>query len=128
MNRVDYTPAQLDAWADGNVDIAAWDRSFMAHCTLAAAAGDVIVGFGDIAPDGYLDRLYVHCEHQRQGIASALCDRLEAAVNASVIVTHASLTAKPFFEQRCYVTVREQQVMRKGVLLTNFVMEKNKER
>ena len=62
------------------------------------------------------------------GIASALCDRLKAAVNASVIVTHASVTAKPFFEQRGYVTVREQQAMRKGVLLTNFVMEKNKER
>ena len=41
---------------------------------------------------------------------------------------HASVTAKPFFEQRDYVTVREQQVMRKGILLTNFVMEKNKER
>ena len=128
MNCVDYTLAQLDAWADGNVDIAAWDRLFTAHYTLVAAEGDVIVGFGDIAPDGYLDRLYVHCEHQRQGIASALCDRLEAAVNASVIVTHASVTAKPFFEQRGYVTVREQQAMRKGVLLTNFVMEKNKER
>ncbi len=38
------------------------------------------------------------------------------------------VTAKPFFEQRGYVTVREKQVMRKGILLTNFVMEKNKER
>ncbi len=96
MNRADYTPAQLDAWADGNVDIAAWDRSFTAHCTLVAAEGDVIVGFGDIAPDGYPDRLYVHCEHQRRGIASVLCDRLEAAVNASVIVTHASRDRKAF--------------------------------
>ena len=95
MNRADYTPAQLDAWADGHIDIAAWDRLFTAHYTLVAAA---------------------------------LCDRLEAAVNAFVIVTHASVTAKPFFEQRGYVTVREQQVMKKGVLLTNFVMEKNKER
>ena len=128
MNRADYTPAQLDAWADGSVDIAAWDSSFTEHYTLVAAEGDAIVGFGYIAPDGYPDRLYVHCEHQRRGIASALCDRLEAAVNASVIVTHASVTAKPFFEQRGYVTVREQQVMRKGILLTNFVMEKNKER
>ena len=65
MNCVDYTLAQLDAWADGNVDIAAWDRLFTANYTLVAAEGDVIVGFGDIAPDGYLDRLYVHCEHQR---------------------------------------------------------------
>lgn len=112
----------LPSWTHGRteaVDIAAWDSSFTEHYTLVAAEGDAIVGFGDIAPDGYPDRLYVHCEHQRRGIASALCDRLEAAVNASVIVTHASVTAKPFFEQ---------QVMRKGILLTNFVMEKNKER
>ena len=28
VNARDYTPAQLDAWATGEVDLAAWDRSF----------------------------------------------------------------------------------------------------
>ena len=37
---------------------------------------------------------------------------------------HASITARPFFEQRGYRVVRQQQVERGGVLLTNFVMEK----
>ena len=32
----DYTPAQLDAWADGAPDLAAWDASFRAHRTLVA--------------------------------------------------------------------------------------------
>ena len=38
--------------------------------------------------------------------------------------THASLTAKPFFEKRGYQVVQEQQVERKGILLTNYVMKK----
>lgn len=38
--------------------------------------------------------------------------------------THASITAKGFFEKRGYKIVKEQQVMRNGVLLTNFLMEK----
>lgn len=122
VNARDYTPVQLDAWADGQPDLAAWDRSFLAHYTLVALAGPEIVGFGDLAPDGYLDRLYVHAAWQGRGVATALCDRLEAAAPGTV-VTHASITARPFFEKRGYRVVRAQQVVRHGVTLTNFVME-----
>lgn len=76
-----------------------------------------------MADDGYLDRLYVHADHQRQGIATALCDRLEQSVPGP-FTTHASITAKPFFEKRGYTVVKEQAVERHGVLLTNFVMVK----
>ena len=61
---------------------------------------------------------------QGEGIASAVCDQLEKAVSADRITTHASITAKPFFEKRGYRMVKEQQVSRKGILLTNYVMEK----
>ena len=119
VTAADYTPAQLDAWADGRVDLAAWDSSFQAHTTLVAEWEGVIVGFADLADDGYLDRLYVHKDYQGQGIATALCDALPRAR-----LTHASLTARPFFEGRGYVMVKAQQVERKGILLRNFVMEK----
>lgn len=65
---------------------------------------------------------------QGEGIASAVCDQLEKAVSADRITTHASITAKPFFENRGYRTVREQQVNRNGILLTNYVMEKDMDR
>lgn len=123
VNARDYPEPQLDAWADGQIDLAAWDCSLSGHHTLVAELGGQIVGFADMADDGYLDRLYVHRDHQGQGIATALCDALEQAV-PEPYTTHASLTARPFFEQRGYRVVREQQVERKGILLTNFVMQK----
>lgn len=113
----DYAPDQLDAWADGQVDLAAWDISFQAHTTLVAEWDGVIAGFADLRQDGYLDRLYVHKDYQGRGIATALLDALPGAT-----LTHASLTARPFLERRGWQVVREQQVERHGVKLTNFVM------
>lgn len=124
VNTKDYTKEQLDVWATGNVNLNEWDKSFLEHFTIVAVKNEVIVGFGDIDKTGYLDRLYVHKDYQRQGIASAICDKLEQSAKGNKITTHASITAKPFFEQRGYKTIREQQVMRKGIFLTNFVMEK----
>lgn len=123
VNAKDYTPAQLDAWATGHVDLAQWDQSLQAHYSLVAVDDGVIVGFGDIDATGYLDRLYVHADYQGQGIATALCNQLEQAV-AGPITTHASITAKPFFEKRGYRVLKKQHVERQGVVLTNFVLIK----
>lgn len=128
VNAADYAPEQLDAWADGAPDLDRWNGSLLAHHSLVAVEGrDLIVGFGDIDGTGYLDRLYVHKDRQGLGIATALCDRLERAVDAPVLTTHASLTARPFFERRGYRVLREQQVERHGVRMTNYVMEKRRQ-
>ena len=113
VNAGDYTKEQLDAWTTGHVDLEAWDRSFREHHTLVALEDGAVIGFGDIDGSGYLDRLYVHRRHQGKGVATALCDRLEQ-VCAGVISTHASITAKPFFEKRGYRVIREQQVENAG--------------
>lgn len=127
VNRSDYTREQLDAWApDREADPTEWGRTLSEAYTLVAVAKGALVGFGSIGPTGYLDMLFVHKDFQRKGIAAALCDRLEGAVDVPAITTHASLTAKPFFEKRGYRIVREQQVVRKGVLLTNCMMEKRR--
>ncbi|QDW72974.1 GNAT family N-acetyltransferase [Lachnospiraceae bacterium KGMB03038] len=133
VNARDYTKEQLNAWASENIDLRKWDQSFQDHYSLVAvetrmAEEGKILGFGDMDETGYLDRLYVHKDHQRQGIAAMLCDRLEAYAwkkGAGSVITHASVTAKPFFEKRGYRVVREQQVSRQGILLTNYVMEKD---
>lgn len=123
VNAGDYTKEQLDVWATGHVDLEQWNRSFKEHYSIVALDDKMIIGFGDIDKTGYLDRLYVHKDYQKKGVAMALCDILEQAVPGD-IVTHASITAKPFFEKRGYEVKKEQQVERQGILLTNFVMEK----
>lgn len=123
----DYAAAQLDAWASGTVELDAWNRSFLAHTSVVAEENGRIVGFGDMDVSGYLDRLYVHKDFQRQGIGAAICDALESTVLADIITTHASITAVPFFSSRGYRVIKEQQVVRNGVTLTNFVMRKAQE-
>lgn len=124
VNAADYTKAQLDAWATGKVALQEWNRSFLAHHTIVADRDGEIVGFGDIDSTGYLDRLYVHKDHQHQGIASAICDALEQWAGNRTITAHASITAKSFFLHRGYRIIRKQEVVRSGITLTNFVMEK----
>ena len=119
----DYSPEQLEAWADGKPDMTQWERSFLEHDTLVAELGGVTAGFGDITAEGYLDRLYVHRDYQGLGIATALCDRLEAG--HSPITTYASITAKPFFLKRGYRVVRENRVVRHNIELINYLMEKH---
>lgn len=125
VNAKDYTKEQLDVWATGIVDFEKWNQSFEEHYSLVAIDNEVIVGFGDIDKTCYIDRLFVHSDYQRKGIAAAICNQLEKAVQGN-IVTHASITARPFFEKRGYKVVKEQQVERQGIFLTNFIMEKRR--
>ncbi|MDE6607679.1 MAG: GNAT family N-acetyltransferase [Lachnospiraceae bacterium] len=123
INAKDYTKEQLDVWATGKVDLEKWNQSFQEHYSIVAVDNKIIIGFGDIDNTGYLDRLYVHVNYQGKGAATAICNKLEQTVQGKV-VTHASITAKPFFEKRGYKIIKEQQVERNGIFLTNFVMEK----
>ena len=124
INAKDYSQEQLNVWATNKIDLEVWNKSLSEHYTVVAVESNIIVGFGDIDKLGYLDRLFVHRDYQRRGIATAICNKLEQAVKADKIITHASITAKPFFEQRSFKVVKEQQVKRNGIALTNYVMEK----
>ena len=126
VNCRDYTPEQLNAWATGRVDEDEWDAAFRCHLTYVAVEGDSVVGFGDMDATGYLDKLYVHKDLQGKGIATSICDRLESEVKADTLTVHASITARPFFEKRGYKVLKSQEVERRGVRLTNYVMEKRR--
>ncbi|MEW8974197.1 MAG: GNAT family N-acetyltransferase [Tissierellaceae bacterium] len=103
-----------------------WNRSFLEHYTVVVVENGIIVGFGDMDNTGYLDRLYVHKDYQRQGIATVICHELESQLDIRSITTHASITSKPFFEKRGYRTIKEQQVKRNGQVLVNYIMKKVK--
>lgn len=125
VNAKDYTKEQLNVWATGQVDLEKWNELFQEHFSIVAVDDEIIVGFGDIDETGYLDRLYVHVDYQGKGIATSIFNQLEQAVKGD-ITTHASITAKPFFEKRGYKIVKEQQVERQGIFLTNYVMTKER--
>ena len=125
VNALDYSAEQLDAWAPLSQDAAAWNKSLCENYTLVAEQDGLIRGFADLAPGGYLDRLYVHSDFQRMGIASQLCSLLEKRArgqNVKELTVHASITARPFFEKRGYGLIEEQRVSRRGVKMTNYVM------
>lgn len=124
VNAKDYEKEQLDAWVCGNIDITTWNQSFLENYILVARDGNRIVGFGDIDETGYLDRIYVHRDYQGQGVATAICDKLETNFLVENFTTHTSITAKAFFQSRRYKIIKEQQVERKGIKLTNYVMKK----
>ena len=93
-----YTPEECDAWAPTERDLAPWAESLAAHLSLVAELHGSIVGFGDAdLPASYLDRLYVHKDFLRRGIATALCEALESAARAagvSTLTSHASITGE----------------------------------
>ena len=120
----DYRKEQLDAWAEKDRDEEKWNRSLLKNNCLIAEEDGKILGFADMDENGYLDRLYVGKDCQRKGVATALCRALEEMSGKSSFSVHASITARPFFEKMGYKTVKEQTVERKGVKMTNFIMQK----
>ncbi|MDE6612951.1 MAG: GNAT family N-acetyltransferase [Clostridia bacterium] len=122
INAADYTPEQLNAWAPETEKLKSRRDDLNNQNTLIAEIRGTIVGFGSIDKSGYLDLLFVHKDYQRQGVAAALCDELEKGF--SVIKTYASITAKPFFENRGYVTVKAREAECSGVKLRNYEMQK----
>ncbi len=119
----DYSPLQLQAWVQRSQCLQTRQNALISQRTVVAEHGDMLVGFGSIDKNGYFDLLYVKKDFQRRGIATALCDELEKGFRS--ITAHASVSSKPFFEQRGYVTERAQEVNCGGVFLCNYVMKKD---
>lgn len=130
VNKKDYNDEQLSVWAPDNYieeKYNTWQKSLSENFTVIAEKNGDIVGFGDIEKNGYLNRLFVHKNYQSRGIASSIVKELEnyaEKICIRTIITEASTTAKPFFEKIGYSLVKEQQVEKKGIFLTNYVMEK----
>lgn len=128
VNSKDYNNEQLKAWAPKELDRLKWIESLNRNYSIVAEENTQIIGFGDIDSTGYLDRLYVHKNHQGKKVASNLINALENYIfNKGVksIITDASITTKPFFEKKGYEVIKEQQVELRGQLFTNFKMCKN---
>jgi putative acetyltransferase len=129
INSRDYTPEQIAAWSPPGEDWPRWQRRFAGLRTLVAEQADgKLLGFTAFTAAGYLDFLFVHHEHQRQGVARALVNAAEAELRVAGgrrVTVHASITARPFFAAMGYVLLAPHQFEKDGVLLTNFAMDKD---
>ncbi|MDP8950877.1 MAG: GNAT family N-acetyltransferase [Actinomycetota bacterium] len=127
VNRVDYSDAQVEAWAPGVPDPEEWHARMNGRRTLVAEEGAEVVGFAELEGDGHLDMLYVRGDAVGRGVGRRLyraVEREARSLGLERIFTEASVTARPFFESEGFRVVREQTVSRRGVPMTNFAMEK----
>ncbi|MGE6203609.1 GNAT family N-acetyltransferase [Guptibacillus hwajinpoensis] len=130
INRKDYTNIQVNAWADKaelNRRHASWGEEFKRNFTYVARVDQQIVGFCDLTSSGLLDRLYIHKNYQRIGIASELLEKMQQTARLNdmkQLYTEASITAVPFFRAKGFSLVKSQLVEKNGIQLKNFLMAK----
>ncbi|GAA4680936.1 GNAT family N-acetyltransferase [Frondihabitans cladoniiphilus] len=125
-----YDAEQIAAWSSDDIDPAAWAVRRAGAGTVVAVddAGSGILGFSDVDGRGYIDMLFVDPSAGRQGVATALLGAVTARARqagASDLCTHASLSARPFFERHGFSVVEEGRPVVRGVVLRNFVMRRS---
>ncbi|WP_016951950.1 GNAT family N-acetyltransferase [Anabaena sp. PCC 7108] len=127
INIHDYNQEQVNAWAEETMDYEFWHKRLQTKLPYVAENNDEIVGFGELDPDGHIDCFYCHSQYQRKGIGSKLLKHIENMAKSQEIkrlYAEVSITAKPFFQTHGFTIAKEQQVERRGVLFTNYLMEK----
>jgi GNAT superfamily N-acetyltransferase len=128
VNLRDYSAEQVEAWAPEIPDPVIWHRRMIERCTLVAIQDGEPVGFAELESDGHLDMFYCRNDVVGRGVGTQLHDAVEAkAVHLGLarIFTEASITARPFFERRGFRILGEQSVLRRGLSMINFRMEKH---
>lgn len=127
VNKNDYSEEQLDAIAPKDANEYHWEKSLEKNHTIVVEEDDKLIAFGNIGKTGYLDRLYVHPDYSRKGIASKLVEELEEYAKkhgSHVINVTSSITSKAFFESKGYAVIEEQINERRGERLLRYLMEK----
>jgi putative acetyltransferase len=128
INIKHYTKKQVDVWAPAtSLEMKGWAKKFPRTKPIVAIVEDKIVGFAEFEPNGHIDCFYCHHEWIRKGVGSALMKKiLQKAKNSNIhlIFAEVSITAKPFFKKWGFRNVTQQTIVRKGIELQNFKMER----
>jgi len=128
INIQHYTEEQVDVWAPASsLEAEGWTKKFSRTKPIIATAENQVVGFAEFEPNGHIDCFYCHHEWIGKGVGSALMKEiLQRAKNNHIhhIFSEVSITARPFFEKHRFKVVKEQTMVRKGIELINFKMER----
>lgn len=128
-----YSPEQKTVWAPEPPKYEYWATHVKPSKTLLAFKEDKLVGFmeleiNELDRSGYIDCFYVHPKFQGQGVGKALYQATLSRAQKHQLTTlyvDASLVARPVFERQGFTVMKENQVVRQGISLTNFSMEKS---
>lgn len=123
-----YTAAQRAAWAPARDQAPdTWPARLTAGYAICATRWGRLKGFFTMGHDGHIDFAYVALQEMGKGTAATLYDACEAEalrLGLSFMETEASHLARRFFEKRGWRVVARQTVIRDGVGIENFRMEK----
>lgn len=126
VNRKDYSVEACNIWAGSelkDLDTKVWQERLSSAKTFILEIQDEIVGFISLDDKYCIDYLFIHKDHQDQGYAKALMDHvLSTLPKGQVITTHASITAKGFFEHMGMNEVKKQVQIKDGVEIINYFM------
>jgi len=120
-----YSQEQLAAWSPSPPDYNMWEARLERTRPFVATIDGVMVGFIELELDGHIDCLYVHPNHQGQGVAKALFHyaRNTAIENGcQTMSVEASKIAKSFFLKRGFEIQAENSVFRNHQALINYSM------
>ena len=124
----DYSAQEIASWSEGAKNTDNWLKRIDTHYYLLIKVEDKLIGMASLDKTGYLDVIFVHPQHQGEGIASALLLKMENKAledGHNVITSDVSITAKPFFLHKGYSIVKPQLVLCRGVVLRNYHVKKN---
>jgi putative acetyltransferase len=126
VNSRDYTREQIDAWAPEVPAESFWKERFKKYSVYVAEEDKRIVGFTELDSTGHIDCFFVHHEWQRRGVGTRMLQRIVASAGRQEIrrlFAEVSITAVPFFLEKGFVIVRENEAVRRDVKLKQFAME-----
>jgi len=123
----DYSQQQIDVWKTTAENTDRWTNVVNEQLAVVAEKNHKLIGFGTLRDGNYIDFFYIHKDFQGQGIADKILSQLETHALKSGnfnLTSDVSITAKPFFEKKGFLVVKEQKNLRKGVELINYKMSK----
>ncbi|HFL2714589.1 TPA: GNAT family N-acetyltransferase [Legionella pneumophila] len=125
VNKQHYSPEQLKVWAPDIAQFSIRFENMLENSAWVVEDQGQIVGFGDMTHQGYIDRLYVHKDFQRKGIARLIFSKWLAYAKEhklKELTTEASITAKPAAEALGFKVITEQIVVINGQQFVNYKM------
>ena len=125
--KADYSDQQINVWTSSIDNKQRWLDIIENQLLVVAQEKDKVVGFCSLDNYNYIDLLYVHKDYQRQGIADKLYFEIEKEAirnKGTVLLSDVSKTARPYFEKKGFIVLKEQTNIRQGIEIINYKMTK----